>query len=181
MRWWGSVKSGRSPSRPSRRLHEGHGPRPTNAEHLVSASGKSRQISTGGALGHRPAGHFSHTAGDIQLLPKILDAASRYEKRPHDDAMAAMLDKQYMTTLFRTWSPSHPIVCRQRARRSTSTPDRDGDAAYTPSLTRRRPRWGKRHRLMMPCRPHPHPLPPREGEGTPVLILAPMPSRRRAG
>jgi len=45
-------------------------------------------------------GIFLNTAGDIQLLPKILDAASRYEKRPHDDAMAAMLDKQYMTTLF---------------------------------------------------------------------------------
>ena len=45
-------------------------------------------------------GVFLNTAGDIQLLPKILDAASRYEKRPHDDAMAAMLEKQYMTTLF---------------------------------------------------------------------------------
>src|SRR6266850_8084378 len=45
-------------------------------------------------------GIFLNTAGDIQLLPKILDAASRYDTRPGDDAMAAMLDKQYMTTLF---------------------------------------------------------------------------------
>lgn len=45
-------------------------------------------------------GIFLNTAGDIQLLPKVLDAASRYDKRPADDAMAAMLEKQYMTTLF---------------------------------------------------------------------------------
>jgi aryl-alcohol dehydrogenase-like predicted oxidoreductase len=45
-------------------------------------------------------GIFLNTAGDVHLLPKILDAASRYEKRPDDDAMTAMLEKQYMTTLF---------------------------------------------------------------------------------
>jgi aryl-alcohol dehydrogenase-like predicted oxidoreductase len=45
-------------------------------------------------------GIFLNTAGDIQLLPKILDAASRYDKRPDHGAMAAMLEKQYMTTLF---------------------------------------------------------------------------------
>jgi hypothetical protein len=46
------------------------------------------------------SGIFLNTAGDIQLLPKILDAASRYDKRPDDAAMTAMLEKQYMTTLF---------------------------------------------------------------------------------
>jgi aryl-alcohol dehydrogenase-like predicted oxidoreductase len=45
-------------------------------------------------------GIFLNTAGDIQLLPKILDAASRYDTRPSDDAMTAMLEKQCMTTLF---------------------------------------------------------------------------------
>ena len=45
-------------------------------------------------------GIFLNTAGDIQLLPKILDAASRYDARPGDDAMTAMLEKQCMTTLF---------------------------------------------------------------------------------
>jgi aryl-alcohol dehydrogenase-like predicted oxidoreductase len=43
---------------------------------------------------------FLNTAADIQLLPKILDAASRYEARPDDDAMTAMLEKQAVTTLF---------------------------------------------------------------------------------
>jgi len=43
---------------------------------------------------------FLNTAGDIQLLPKILEAASRYETRPGDDAMTAMLEKQCVTTLF---------------------------------------------------------------------------------
>jgi hypothetical protein len=45
-------------------------------------------------------GIFLNTAGDIQLLPKILDAASRYEHRPDDDAMTTMLEKQAVTTLF---------------------------------------------------------------------------------
>jgi aryl-alcohol dehydrogenase-like predicted oxidoreductase len=45
-------------------------------------------------------GVFLNTAADIDLLPKILDAASRYEARPSDDDMAAMLEKQRMTTLF---------------------------------------------------------------------------------
>jgi hypothetical protein len=43
---------------------------------------------------------FLNTAADIHLLPKILDAASRYEARPDDDAMTAMLAKQCVTTLF---------------------------------------------------------------------------------
>jgi predicted aldo/keto reductase-like oxidoreductase len=45
-------------------------------------------------------GIFLNTAADIQLLPKILDAASRYDARPDDDAMTAMLEKQAVTTLF---------------------------------------------------------------------------------
>jgi aryl-alcohol dehydrogenase-like predicted oxidoreductase len=43
---------------------------------------------------------FLNTAADIRLLPKILDAASRYATRPDDNAMTAMLEKQCLTTLF---------------------------------------------------------------------------------
>jgi aryl-alcohol dehydrogenase-like predicted oxidoreductase len=45
-------------------------------------------------------GIFLNTAGDIQLLPQILDAASRYASRPDDHAMTTMLEKQAVTTLF---------------------------------------------------------------------------------
>jgi aryl-alcohol dehydrogenase-like predicted oxidoreductase len=43
---------------------------------------------------------FLNTAGDIHLLPKVLDAARRFETRPSDNDMAIMLEKQRMTTLF---------------------------------------------------------------------------------
>jgi aryl-alcohol dehydrogenase-like predicted oxidoreductase len=45
-------------------------------------------------------GVFLNTAGDLGLLPKVLDAASRFERRPPDDAMAAMLDTARVTSLF---------------------------------------------------------------------------------
>ncbi|MBM3224904.1 MAG: aldo/keto reductase [Candidatus Tectomicrobia bacterium] len=45
-------------------------------------------------------GVFLNTAGDIQLLPKMLDAASRYSTRPSDDEMRTMLEKQCVTSLF---------------------------------------------------------------------------------
>jgi aryl-alcohol dehydrogenase-like predicted oxidoreductase len=45
-------------------------------------------------------GIFLTTAADIPLLPKILDAASRYDTRPDDHAMTALLEKQCVTTLF---------------------------------------------------------------------------------
>jgi aryl-alcohol dehydrogenase-like predicted oxidoreductase len=45
-------------------------------------------------------GVFLNTAGDLTLLPKILDAASRFEKRPSSESMAAMLDTKRMTSLF---------------------------------------------------------------------------------
>ncbi len=43
---------------------------------------------------------FLNTAGDIHILPTVLDAASRYETRPGDDDMIAMLEKQRLTPLF---------------------------------------------------------------------------------
>jgi hypothetical protein len=43
---------------------------------------------------------FLITAGDLTLLPKVLDAASRFARRPQDDAMGAMLASTRMTSLF---------------------------------------------------------------------------------
>lgn len=45
-------------------------------------------------------GVFLNTAGDIHILPKVLDAASRYERRPTDAEMQAMIDQHGMTPLF---------------------------------------------------------------------------------
>ena len=45
-------------------------------------------------------GVFLNTVGDLTLLPRVLDAASRFEGRPPDAAMAAMLDSNRMTSLF---------------------------------------------------------------------------------
>ena len=43
---------------------------------------------------------FLNTAGDITLLPKVLDAAQRYEERPSDETMQAMVDEWHMEPLF---------------------------------------------------------------------------------
>jgi aryl-alcohol dehydrogenase-like predicted oxidoreductase len=43
---------------------------------------------------------FINTAGDLTLLPRVLDAASRFERRPGDEEMAAMLGETRMTSLF---------------------------------------------------------------------------------
>jgi len=49
-------------------------------------------------LGHD--GLFLNTAGDIGLLPKILDAASRFVTAPSDQEMAALVERRGMTPLF---------------------------------------------------------------------------------
>ena len=43
---------------------------------------------------------FINTAGDLALLPRVLDAASRFERRPPDAEMDAMLGSTKMTSLF---------------------------------------------------------------------------------
>jgi hypothetical protein len=43
---------------------------------------------------------FLNTAGDIQLLPKVLDAASRYPEKPNDEDMERMVREKRMTRLF---------------------------------------------------------------------------------
>ena len=45
-------------------------------------------------------GVFLNTVGDMDLLPKVLDAASRYESRPSDDEMREMLSGRQVTSLF---------------------------------------------------------------------------------
>ncbi len=45
-------------------------------------------------------GIFLNTAADIHILPKVLDAASRFESRPSDEEMQAMADKLEMKPLF---------------------------------------------------------------------------------
>ena len=45
-------------------------------------------------------GVFLNTAGDLTLLPRILDAASRFTRRPPDEAMGTMLASTRMTSLF---------------------------------------------------------------------------------
>lgn len=45
-------------------------------------------------------GIFLNTVGDIHLLPKVLDAASRMGDRPSDEKMAAVVESQSMTPLF---------------------------------------------------------------------------------
>jgi hypothetical protein len=41
-----------------------------------------------------------NTVGDLALLPKVLDAAARFERRPPDPDMAGMLESQRVTSLF---------------------------------------------------------------------------------
>lgn len=43
---------------------------------------------------------FVITAGDLQILPKVLDAANRFEKRPSDEEMKAMVDELDMKQIF---------------------------------------------------------------------------------
>lgn len=45
-------------------------------------------------------GIFLNTVGDVNLLPKVLDAASRLGTRPSDEEMAAVVEHQQMTPLF---------------------------------------------------------------------------------
>jgi aryl-alcohol dehydrogenase-like predicted oxidoreductase len=43
---------------------------------------------------------FLNTVGDLSLLPKVLDAASRYEGPPPEDEMAALQSEKQMSSLF---------------------------------------------------------------------------------
>jgi hypothetical protein len=45
-------------------------------------------------------GLFLNTAGDIHVLPKVLDAASRFQSMPSDEEMAADVSRLEMAPLF---------------------------------------------------------------------------------
>jgi aryl-alcohol dehydrogenase-like predicted oxidoreductase len=45
-------------------------------------------------------GVFLNTVGDIHVLPKVLDAASRFEARPSDAEMREVMDSEQMAPLF---------------------------------------------------------------------------------
>jgi len=51
------------------------------------------------ALGTLPSA-FLNTAGDLTLLPRVLEAAERFERRPPDEAMTEMMHAERMTSLF---------------------------------------------------------------------------------
>jgi aryl-alcohol dehydrogenase-like predicted oxidoreductase len=43
---------------------------------------------------------FLNTVGDIHVLPKVLEAASNFERRPTDEEMKALVGEQHMTNMF---------------------------------------------------------------------------------
>jgi aryl-alcohol dehydrogenase-like predicted oxidoreductase len=45
-------------------------------------------------------GVFLNAVGDLALLPKVLDAAGRFERRPADAEMAALVEARRITSLF---------------------------------------------------------------------------------
>jgi len=45
-------------------------------------------------------GVFLNTVGDVDLLPRVLDAAERFEKRPDDAAMRALVERSKTEPLF---------------------------------------------------------------------------------
>jgi len=45
-------------------------------------------------------GVFLNTAGDLNLLPRFLEAAGRFQRRPSDEEMGALLGQARMTSLF---------------------------------------------------------------------------------
>jgi len=45
-------------------------------------------------------GVFLNTVGEVTLLPKVLDAASRYAARPSDEAMDELSARRSLVALF---------------------------------------------------------------------------------
>jgi aryl-alcohol dehydrogenase-like predicted oxidoreductase len=46
------------------------------------------------------AGVFLNTVGDIEILPKVLDGAERFETRPSDEQMVGLLERRQLVPLF---------------------------------------------------------------------------------
>jgi len=45
-------------------------------------------------------GVFLNTVGDIHILPRVLDAGERFETRPTDAQMQALVESRSMAPLF---------------------------------------------------------------------------------
>jgi hypothetical protein len=45
-------------------------------------------------------GVFLNSVGDVNLLPHVLDAAERFEQRPDDAAMQALVERRSLEPLF---------------------------------------------------------------------------------
>jgi aryl-alcohol dehydrogenase-like predicted oxidoreductase len=43
---------------------------------------------------------FLNTVGDIEILPRVLDAAERFESRPSDEQMVGLLERRQLVPLF---------------------------------------------------------------------------------
>jgi len=43
---------------------------------------------------------FLLTTGDVNILPKLLDAAERYEQRPGDEQMSQLVEERGLAPLF---------------------------------------------------------------------------------
>ena len=62
-------------------------------------------------------GIFLNTVGDVTLLPKVLDAAGRYESRPSDDAMRAAprAPRAHLALLLEQGAYVYPPAARRSA------------------------------------------------------------------
>ena len=45
-------------------------------------------------------GVFLNSVGDVDLLPRVLDAAERFESRPDEEEIARLRAEQRLSTLF---------------------------------------------------------------------------------
>jgi aryl-alcohol dehydrogenase-like predicted oxidoreductase len=61
---------------------------------------EQEDINRGVHFGMSQGNVFLNTVGDLTLLPKFLDAATRHQDRPSDSDMETMLDTQSMTSIF---------------------------------------------------------------------------------
>ena len=73
-------------------------PRTANTWYEPLADQRDINLAVWWVLG-RP-GIFLNTAGDVNLLPKVLDAADRFEKRPGDEDMAELIKRSAQEPLF---------------------------------------------------------------------------------
>ena len=67
---------------------------------MVPAPGEPGRYRPGSALGVGHTGLFLNSAGDVHILPKVLDAANRFEVAPSDAKMQVQVNELGMRSLF---------------------------------------------------------------------------------